>query len=222
MNIASLVGARMPHLPANDPYFAQTILLSNAQSFDDLSPLAHGHASTNVSLSSAQSVFGGTSFFSDGTLGNILTYAASVTFGTGTFTLEFWAYNTGTGGTTRYLMAWSAANYTARNNTTGVYTFSGLTTVADSPAASANAWHHIVIQRNADGKIRAATDGVFSVLASEVTAVGVSGAFGIVNVPARTDLPPFQGYIGPFRLTNGVARYNIAGFTPPVAPFPIS
>jgi hypothetical protein len=86
-------------------------------------------------------------------------------------------------------------------------------------APTASTWHHIAASR-ASGFIRLFADGV---LLAELDDAGdfydSSGEYAIGRVGAYSIY--YNGYIGPLRITTGVARYT-ADFTRPTGPFPTS
>lgn len=180
-----------------------------------------GHAFTpagNAQIDTAQSKFGGSSGFFDGT-GDYISTPSSVDFayGTGAFTWEVWvrfAVTTGNqyiidhgtnGGSLIY-----NGGLRYYNSTTG--TGSALYTTL--PAMSADTWYHVAVARS-DGTTRLFIDGVLQAsgadahnYASQTLRIGDYGAGGTA----------LNGWVDEARINKGHAHYT-AGFTPPTAPF---
>lgn len=203
--------------------------LSGANSFPDSS--AYSRVVTpygNVNTSVAQARFGATAGYFDGS-GDGLSVPASAdfAFGTGDFTIEFWAYiiNGGHGSASALMMA---------NNTWGIYDGWALVCQYDparikfvgsynyTPAyldtvssVSNNTWHHIAVTRK-DGVGRLFVDGVKMSEAAMTnnftrTELGIGGKGQMNN-------DWFLGYLDEVRILKGVAAYT-ADFTPPALPF---
>jgi hypothetical protein len=162
----------------------------------------------------------GSTYF-DGT-GDYLDSATSsaFTYGTGDFTIEFWAYFTAISGSTPNLIDQRGGTHPSPRPTIfmdgGVlrYYTAGATRIS-GPSLVANVWYHIALCRNS-GTTRLFVDG---------TQVGASFADTTnytstkVRVFASDDGSPAAqaGYCSNLRIVNGTALYT-ADFTPPTAP----
>jgi len=181
----------------------------------------------NAQISTAQSKFGGSSMYFDGT-GDYLDVSPSgfSSFGTGNFTVEFWmrtagssfniinpATATGTGYWALLVVTGSGGfRWNDAYNITNLWTQTA-TSVLD------NNWHHIAVVRNGtgSGNVNIYFDGVAQGTA-KTDSTNYNGAstawrIGSGNVGA------FNGYIQDLRITPGIARYT-ANFTAPTAAFP--
>lgn len=141
-------------------------------------------------------------------------------FGSGNWTVEFWAYSDASG-TKVYFDALNAANTTIQmevySSGTNLYWVKqgGTVAITANGALSANTWQHIAVAKSGsstrlfvNGTQVGSTYTDNETYSSPRWEIGrVSGAF------------PINGYLDEFRVTKGVARYT-ANFTPPTAPFP--
>jgi hypothetical protein len=171
----------------------------------------------NAQISTAQSKFGGSSIYVDGT-GDVLLARNNTLygFGTGDFTIEVWVYIvTGTnfgcviggpaGGTTWYL---------EYSSTRGFYFYDNASALNGSASLVTGAWKYLAVSRSGTS-LKMFVDGV-------TTATHTSSA----NLPAITlgigayndNTYNINGYIQDLRITKGYARYT-GTFTPPTTPF---
>ena len=198
-------------------------------SLNNLSVTANG----NARISTVQSKFGGASGYFDGT-GDYLAVGNSSVFdyGSGDFTIEYWAYFASASEVYVYSKRATSANYTAiacgvkpsagtlyvifAGSTTGsTWNINGTFSVG-TIAIPLNTWTHLAYVRSGS-TIKAYVNGV-----GDLTVSGVSGSLmsNTANVSiAATDLTgsnSVNGYIDDLRITKGFARYT-ANFTPPTA-----
>jgi hypothetical protein len=151
-------------------------------------------------------------------------------FGSGNFTIEFWANIPSTSGNGFFVSVWETVGGSDANSswlirlnnngtlithlTQGTGTFNTLT----SEQLTTNTWFHCAYTRNGN-TIYLFINGVLSQSAS------VSGSMNTVVRPLRVGYQnggnPLTGYIDDLRITKGVARYT-SNFTPPSEPFPLS
>jgi hypothetical protein len=173
-------------------------------------------SSGSVSISSAQSKFGGASaLFSGGRLDVTL----DPDF-TGDWTVEAWLYLNSvssasqtifgnvapaTGGLHIHL----AYNQLAVNN--------GLAAALSGGTFVTGAWTHIAVVRNA-GVISAYQNGTLIGTTSQTPSV-TSSTFNIGNSVGGSYNFPVDGYIDELRVLKGIVAYPTAPFTPPTAPF---
>ena len=172
-------------------------------------------------ISTAQSKFGGSSLYFDGS--SRIQIPNTTALGTNDFTIEFWAYPTdltgarcwatsadpsydkqgfwiGTSGTSLYWLVGSGGSSWQVLRIVGT--------------VNLNQWNHIALSRSGN-TFRAFIDGV--VVDTVTNSVSLTNANNNISVGGRTAgaTQYSQGYIDDFRLTLGVARYG--NFTPPTA-----
>jgi hypothetical protein len=183
----------------------------------------------NAQISTAQSKFGGSSMFFDGTGDYLLTPVNSTfTFGTGDFTIEMWIYTLNVTNTVFLLDSRQAAG------TAGPYAclmipaggtlqwfVNGAAQIGPIGSVPINTWAHVAVCRSS-GVTKMYLNGTnigspytdtnnYSYITQTIFG-GNSFAFTSNNFP---------GYIDDLRITKGYARYT-ANFTPPTAALPTS
>ena len=182
----------------------------------------------NAQISTAQSKFGGSSIYFDGT-GDYLTIPASdgFNFGTGDFTVELWYYPLASN---QYPVALELGNHTlARGCGFFLQDNSALTPMiysgafyrpASIPSIVMNQWNHVVWQRTS-GNLRIFVNGVGSnttafsnaiTLPSQIS-IGYSLGYSGSNAGYYCN-----GYIDDLRITRGAIYTN--DFTPPTSELP--
>ena len=176
----------------------------------------------DAQISTAQSKFGGSSLYFDGAR-DYLTVSSSSDFGfgTGDFTIEFWAHLTLLSGT-RMLVDFRSSGSSQLAPT--IYTagaqlkfFNSGSNRIDGGTLSTSVWYHVAVSRQGtntrmflDGVQTGSTYSDSSDYPSRPVAVG-----GYVYSTGFDS----QGYIDDLRITKGVARYT-SNFTPPTKAFP--
>jgi hypothetical protein len=191
-------------------------------------------AVADAKISTAQSKFGGSAAYFDGT-GDYLTVANNAVnaFGLGDFTIECWVNfsalpgsnlnmsiaNTMTStGSATFTHWWVGINnnagtnrlYLGRHGNGAVFAYVNWT-----PAL--NTWYHIAVTRSSSSVISMFIDGVSqSVTTSGSNWANNFSSTGILSIGLVATALTFNGYIDDFRLTRA-ARYT-ASFTPPAAP----
>ena len=183
----------------------------------------------NAQISTSVVKYGTGSMAFDGT-GDYLIGQVSpnLSFGTGNFTIEGWAYVTNTGTTFQCMLSIGApVQIYARSGTIKIYfndtddTTTYIVNGAEGPASSVspNTWFHFAVVRNGttfsayvNGVAGTPTTGISDqvALSANPISLGIYGA---------TSTLPFTGYMDDIRITKGYARYT-ANFTPPTAAFP--
>jgi hypothetical protein len=190
----------------------------------------------NAQISTAQSKFGGSSMLFD-KVDDRLTLAASsdFAFGTGDFTIEFWAYSRDVLSSTQRgflqispvagglstsfvnsIIIVQGANAGGSGLNGGLVAVINNTFIGSSTAVlSTNTWFHVALTR-ASGTVRLFFNG--NVHASSTNTSNLTGSNLVVGGYYDTTVL-YDGYIDDLRITKGVARYT-ANFTPPTEPFP--
>ena len=213
-----------------DVYFPQTTLLlpfdgaNGATTTSDLSN--SNHAATfvgNAQISTAQSKFGGSSLYLDGT-GDYLTIPTSTSFnlGSGDWTIECWIKTTDTSS----VAILNQSNGSAASNSSWLIWLGGdgkpgiyLTENTgwdkyniNTTVVTDNVWHHVAGVRNGSS-LRMYVDGVSS-SSTDVSNFTVPDSSRVFDVGSQDGSSPYTGYIDQARFTQGVARYT-STFTPP-------
>lgn len=190
----------------------------------------HTLTATNATITTTAPKFGsGCANLASGASARIDTGSTNLTdfnFGSGQFTVEGWAYFTGSPGTTNHpiISQWGSGWYLGMATGANL-TFYWSTTGADAPNVSyagfssptLNTWYHIAADRDASNVIRLYLNGaVVASTTSGVTFFNSTQLCLIGNDSGFTD--NFPGHIDEVRVTKGLAQYGGA-FTPPSAPF---
>ena len=240
--VLNLDPANVKSYPAKqDPYVNNVSLMlsmdgaNNSTTFIDSSQNALAvTAVADAKISTAQSKFGGSAAYFDGT-GDYLTVANNAVnaFGLGDFTIECWVNfsalpgsnltmgiaNTMTStGSATFTHWWVGINnnagtnrlYLGRHGNGAVFAYVNWT-------PTLNTWYHIAVTRSSSSVISMFIDGVSqSVTTSGSNWANDFSATGILSIGLVATALTFNGYIDDFRLTRA-ARYT-ASFTPPTAP----
>lgn len=217
------------HDTANDPFFAQTKALLHMEGtpgaavFTDVT----GRTVTNTgspitSNAVAHGGFGSTVAGFNGSSNIALSNAdGGLNFGTGDFTVEFWAYPTALanyitffGGTIGELsINTGAAGYVAINKhwtSTPAATVTGLLTI--------NTWTHICVERCL-GWLSIYINGVMKATVKDLSAFNFSLSPCIGSSAYSTGREWLTGYIDDLRITVGAGRYG-GDFTIPASAYP--
>lgn len=228
---------------SNDPYFASVVLLAvnnagadGSTTFTDQSSSAKTITvvgNTQWDTASAPTGMSASGLF-DGS-GDWMHVPDSVdfTFGSGDFTIEisFRTASTGEAGahlTSKWSPATGAGTFALRLLGTQLrfnYNFSaGFDNLAinSSTAIALNTWYHVAIVRSGT-TITMYLDGV-SVGSAAVSTNSLNDNAGKLYIGAaqnESTSDDWNGWLGPLRITKGVARYT-ANFTPPTLPYPTS
>lgn len=216
----------------NDANTLGLLNFTNAGIFDNS---MHNNLRTvgNAQISTAQSKFGGSSMYFDGS-GDYLTRPNNDlnNLGTGDFTIELWfKSNTGSMNAHACLVA-SYSNaasgswaFKAQSGTTGYIQFASYGPswndwVTTTNIASDQQWHHCAVTRSGN-TLRIFVDGVVAGTWDISSASSFTGGGHPLTVGfmAQDSTSYLNGYIDDLRITRGVARYT-AAFTPPTKAFP--
>jgi len=192
-------------------------ILDNAM-MNDLETVGNAQISTSVKK------YGAGSMYFDGTGDWLACTPEPVQFGTGSFTIEAWAYPTASrynpiitrnwSGNNRLILAITssgAITVWVGHAATGWYTGTSSTT----PCATLNAWYHIALVRNGS-TVTAYVNGISVLTGSTTATMTDSNTTPLYIGYYFGDGSAFQGYIDDLRVTKGVARYT-ANFTPPTS-----
>ncbi len=209
----------------SDSHYANVVLAlpmlgaNGSKSIADLSPVGNViMAAGSAAISTAQSKFGGSSLYCDGTGDYVST--SSMTFGTGDFTIEAWLY---TSDTTAAVISQSASNsltigWNIDNGSQGIgiwKTGVGVLYVSGSQPPT-NQWFHLAVT-SSGGTIRIFVDGtkIGTNYTNAHSFVAGNLRIGADGISSSFD---YAGYVADLRITKNVPRYT-ANFTPPVASF---
>lgn len=206
---------------------------SGSTTITDSSPVASNWTAVgNAAISTAQSKWGGSSIYFDGT-GDYITPSANnlqFSFGTGhDFTIEFWARPTGALTVVRDWISWNAEGVNApqylsivskADGNIAVYTNNYK--ITGTVPLTTNTWYHIALCRSG-GNTRLFVDGVQagSTLTADTQSYVCPGAgrprFGAGGYYENAAGNNFIGFMDDIRITKGYGRYA-ANFTPPTGP----
>lgn len=228
--------------PANDPYWAFVKLLMHFNGADNSTTIVDqkGNAVTafgNARIRTAESMFGGSSGYCDGT-GDYFTIPSTTTldFGSSDFCVEMFALSTTTPaykcmicrnwGSSPYTGGWNIFYNGAGGGPMEVwaadYSTGAPLLAAPSATYRDGLWHHFAWVRNGN---------VHTLYIDGIAVVSRTTSFSFASVSKNfvigTDLSfgggarDFAAYMEDIRITIGVPRYT-ANFTPPAAQFPDS
>jgi hypothetical protein len=216
---------------AGDAAYANVSLLlhgdgaNNSTTFTDNSPTPKTlTANGNAQISTAESKWGGASMKFDGN-GDYLSSASDLTnlaFGTGDFTIEFYAKKSANGVNgydsviQTYTGSTSVGGYNLELSSTRGFFFSGanVTIVSYSTNPNDSTWHHWAITRSG-ATVKMFKDGAVVATATSGASLGAQQ----LRIGSNTYYSEaFNGYIDDLRVTKGVARYTDT-FTPPTEAF---
>jgi YD repeat-containing protein len=221
-----------------DPYINNVAVLlhgngtNGSTSIEDSSGRGHtGQFFGNAQISTAQSKFGGSSLYFDGSGDYVaLANSSDYAFGSGDFTIEFWVWTHSSAG------AWSRALENGAYNAAGGWNMAyegtdpagsrrlrfelgqnggGGAYMNSNAAIPTGQWVHIAVAR-ASGIVRMFVNGVLQTATIASTANFTSQGMRIGSTLASTNF--FTGHLDELRITKGVARYT-ASFTAPTAEF---
>lgn len=182
-------------------------------------------AAGNAKISTAQSKFGGASGLFDGTGDRLdITSASDLAFGTGAFTIEFWARFTSRTGNQVFIDFRDGSgnvNILFGNDGGSIYLFvNGDYRIGRTGTqfGANNTWYHVALSRSGTST-RAFVDGtqVLSTYTDSNNYVGTAPDISELNSSFGLTGFGFNGYMDEFRISK-VARYT-ANFTAPTAAF---
>lgn len=177
-------------------------------------------------LSTAQSVYGGSSLLLDGHMDGLLVSSTdALNFGTGDFTVEMGVYVIAHTNATAALVSsggstWSSGECILRFNNGGVlslFTNSGGVLISTTPFPTGQ-WQHVAMCRSG-GAVSIYQGGVAVVSGSMSGHLNFSNNLKSFVGYSDFDKLSLNGYVDDLRVTKGLARYT-SNFTPPSTPFP--
>jgi hypothetical protein len=221
-----------------DVYYPQTSLLMHFNGTNGSTTMTDSSKNNlsftvngNSQISTAQSKIGGASLYVDGTGDYISSPSTSdLAFGTGDFTIEFWAYRivgsdngifqiSATSGGLQANQVTNLSIFSYTSGRLGIYA-NGTSYVSTAVTNTVNTWNHYALVRNS-GVTKLYFNG------NLVTDIGTSGAITDTTNYTGTYLVIggyystsylWNGYIDELRITRGIARYT-SNFTPQTTQF---
>jgi hypothetical protein len=220
-----------------DTYWNNVILLMSANGADgsttiiDSSILNNTMTATNgATISTAQSKFGGSSLFLDGTNDFVSIVDSNNWSFTGQFTIEAWVYFLDSGQTDFIIGQWPGGTATncafifTKHSTNRLQFVYGVGSAnpnitGTSQAVPINSWVHVAVTRDQNNLIRMFVNGVADTVTATVngTINNSTAAVYIGSIVSTTLL--LKGYIDEMRVTKDIARYT-SNFTVPSEAFP--
>ena len=216
-----------------EKYFYQNSLLLSADGSNGSTSIvdssANAHTITvngDAQISTTQSKFGGASMKFDGNDSIEVPSSTDLSFGSGDFTIECWAYfnslpslltvaNFDGGGS--YSSIFFAHLPTLNCYISGNGTSWNVLAGNSLGTPSTGVWHHLALVR--EGNVyRGFLDGVLGFSVTNSSGPYGSSALARIGAANADGTGGFDGYIDDFRITKGVARYT-ANFTPFTAGF---
>jgi hypothetical protein len=169
----------------------------------------------DAKISTLQSKWGGSSIFFDGSDSlSIPPTNLQLNLGARNFTIEMWAYLTGSTGGFTLFQKTSSYELTV-DSTRWVWQINASTNVfVTNGTMTQNTWTHVAIVRNGSTTTLYLNGSAYT----SGTSSNPSDNTNPLRIGAGAQT--FTGYINDFRITNGLARYT-SNFTPPTAAFPI-
>jgi hypothetical protein len=227
MKLPKLSNISVDGSTVGDVYFPQTKLLlpfDGANGATTTSDLSNTNATVtfngNSQISTAQSKFGGSSLYFDGTAGDNVTLPAGSAYQFGAdFTIETWFYMNALNTYSLLYSTWPGSGTgsleiqirSAISNKIRTWYNSG-SAFDSSTSLSTGQWYHLALTRSGTTVtywLNGTSDGTMT----------LSGQMGrddtTVIIGANGGSYTFDGYIDDMRVTNGVARYT-STFTPPI------
>ena len=232
-------------ITGGDQYYPSCSLLmhfngsNGSTTFIDNSPVTKSFTvNGNSQISTAQSKFGESSAYFDGTGDYLSTNSSNdFAFGTGDFTVEFWIYSSDVSSATQrgFLQTSDTSGGLKTSYTSGIIINQGANNVGSSlnggisvniagtnigsstSVITTNTWYHIALVRNS-GTSTLYVNGTS--VGSGTTTGNCSGTYLSIGGYYNTSYL-YQGYLDELRITKGVARYT-NNFTPQTSEFPNS
>ena len=214
-----------------DPHFGKVSLLLHMDGVDGSTTIIDQIGAQclpvgDARLSTAQSVYGGSSLLLGGSMDGLqINHSGALNFGTGDFTIEMWVYVIAHTDVLAALFSsggssWSSGECILRFDTGSVlslYTY-GSGVLVGTGSFPAGQWQHVALCRSG-GTASIYRGGVAVASGSLPGNLNFSNNLKSFLGYSDFDKRSLNGYIDDLRVTKGLARYT-ASFTPPAAPFP--
>jgi hypothetical protein len=182
-------------------------------------------ANGNARIATAQSEFGGSSAYFDGT-GDYLSLPnnSDFNFGTGDYTIDAWIYPTSAGSPQyQFIFGGASGELTLCLDGTslelGKWYVAGIAYSAAGSVTS-NTWQHVAVTRSGT-TVKLFVNGIKVGDATDATNVTYAGQPRVGASSYSTNYAYFNGYIDELRVTKGAARWT-GNFTPPSYPYDFS
>jgi hypothetical protein len=216
-----------PVAPTNgDPFFNSVSLLlrfnETTGTFIDTSPRPKTITANNggATFNSLSKWGDGSAFFQGGSL--TTPSDTDFSFGTGDFTIEFWAYptaDTWAGAILNVGYYYNGILFRQRNNVDGLYLNGSYANWNSQTNMPLNMWTHVALVREA-GVVAVYTNGTRVLTWNNAANLNPSGTFVTIGVGAHSGFgEPFLGYLDELRITKGVSRYSGETIDVPTGPF---
>jgi hypothetical protein len=225
--IGPYVTTATPVTPTNgDPLFNSVSLLlrfnETTGTFIDTSPRPKTLTANNGGATfNALSKWGdGSAFFQGGSL--TTPSNTDFSFGTGDFTIEFWAYptaNTVAGAMINVGYYYDGILFRQRSGADSLYLNSNWVNWDSQTNMPSNVWTHVALVRES-GVVAVYANGTRILTWNNTANLNPSGTFVTIGAGAHSGFSePFYGYLDELRITKGVARYSGANAPVPIGPF---
>lgn len=176
-------------------------------------------ANGGAEISTAESKWGGSSLYLDGSSSLDIADSSAFNFGTGDFTIEFWLHMDQTQSSNQYVYDLGANNapVAVQSMYGGLAAFDwGIQYAIASVAVTDNTWAHFAIVRQG-GTVTLYKDGVSA--GSSADSQNYSSTTLRIGQYGGGNSEGLYGYIDDFRIVKGLAVYGANGnFTPPTGP----
>ena len=199
-----------------------TLLLLHGEDLTDSSIYGNTVTNNGVTVSTAQSKFGGKSLYFNGSSSKLIVNSDLFNFGSGDFTVDWWEYITATPATRftiSYNNGWGGICAGGSGNTNKLY-ISSINPwdmfQSDAFSTTLNTWVHWAVVRSGNN-FYTFRNGVKYWSGTGSGSVFWNGAGFVVGAFPYDSSHYFGGYIDEFRVSN-VARWTEA-FTPPTEPY---
>lgn len=195
-----------------------TLLLLHGEDLTDSSIYKSIITNNNVTVSTAQSKFGGSSLYFNGSNAKLeIPFSDMFDFGTGDFTIDLWMYpqTTSTEQSIFSSVATGGFFFSIRDaSRIGIGRVSEAWDTTINASLTANAWNHVAVVRS-NSTVMLFINGVLKGSGTNATSYSMGG--DSIQIGAEINACYYNGYIDEFRVSN-VARWT-ENFTPPTEPY---
>ncbi|MBF0452923.1 MAG: hypothetical protein HQK75_19640, partial [Candidatus Magnetomorum sp.] len=205
------------------------LMLHGENNVEDTSNSEHVFINTNATFTENHENFGSSIYF-DGSSKLTTPDSTDWTFGTDSFTIDFWIKTTDTQST--FLGQWFRGDDSQQSVTVGIQNSKILFVVGNGssdfvrlentgPTITDNNWHHIACVRNGSTFISFVDGTIVQTGTSSDTILDVTVDFWIGAMPdydGTSLFNEFVGYLDEIHISKGIARWT-TNFTPPEIPY---